>query len=563
MNTNELKLIDLLQIDEKTGTIYLNDRRFLLFDADAMGLLRKELIEDLELERARRILSRFSYARGYRDAHHLRNLFNWKTESEWAMAGREIHAFEGFAYPYLKNMIIDREKGIFQVDGEWRNSYEAEQHLRHIGNSDVPVCWMLTGYAAGYMSAVMGRRVVYIEKECVAKGDSVCSFHGQIVDENNSEIEALLKNYQEETFHSEIQTLLNKLEEQTQKLQQQRERVRKLEQEIDYLQEALKEENNFEEMVGMSQVFREVIRNVERVASSSSTVLLCGETGTGKEILARAIHARSSRKNRPMVAINCAALPTGLVESELFGHERGAFTGADKRKLGRFEVADGATIFLDEVGELPLETQAKLLRVLQLGEFERLGSTQTIRVDVRVIAATNQPLEKLVAEGKYRADLFYRLNVFPINIPPLRERGEDVTLLTYYFAQKFNTRMKKRITSIDEGSLERLKRYYFPGNIRELEHIVERAVLLCDTDTLKIDLPIVDQVETKLNGHSVLSSQILLLEELLSLEEVERRYLQEVLRRTSGQVEGKGGAAEILELPPSTLRSKLKKLKKR
>jgi transcriptional regulator with GAF, ATPase, and Fis domain len=244
-------------------------------------------------------------------------------------------------------------------------------------------------------------------------------------------------------------------------------------------------------------------------------------------------------------------LPAGLVESELFGHEKGAFTGAIQRKLGRFELANHATIFLDELGELPLDTQAKLLRVLQQGELERLGSAQTIRVNVRVIAATNQPLEKLVAENKFRADLFYRLNVYPIHLPPLRERIADIVPLAQFFTQKFRTRLRRPIKSIAQESLRRMEQYPWPGNIRELEHTIERAVLLCQTDTLHVDLPTAATA-------SVTAAEAA--EELVSLDENTRRYLQRVLRQTNGMVEGRGGAAEILGLPASTLRSKMKKL---
>jgi len=246
----------------------------------------------------------------------------------------------------------------------------------------------------------------------------------------------------------------------------------------------------------------------------------------------------------------------GLVESELFGHEKGAFTGADQRKLGRFELADGATIFLDEVGELPLDTQAKLLRVLQEGEFERLGSARTIKANVRVLAATNRPLEELVNEGKYRSDLYYRLNVFPITIPPLRDRDDDIVLLAHYFAQKFRARLKKNITSISEESLQRLRRYHFPGNIRELEHIIERAVLINDGEELKIDVPLAAEQHSVVKNNGAAAA-----DGFVSLEEMERAYIREVLDHTNGQVDGRGGAAQILDLPSSTLRSRMKKLK--
>jgi transcriptional regulator with GAF, ATPase, and Fis domain len=248
-------------------------------------------------------------------------------------------------------------------------------------------------------------------------------------------------------------------------------------------------------------------------------------------------------------------LPAGLVESELFGHEKGAFTGAVQRKLGRFQLADGGTIFLDEVAELPLETQTKFLRVLQQGEIERLGGTQAIKVDVRVLAATNQPLERFVAEGKFRSDLFYRLNVFPINLPLLRERREDIVLLTNYFTQRFRSRLKKSISLIDSASLKRLENYDWPGNVRELEHVIERAVLLAEGEVLFVDLPLGREERAAMSAGAVPAST-----KLRRLEEMERDYIGEVLRRTQGAIAGKGGAAEILGLPPSTLRDRMKKL---
>jgi len=365
MRPEDLKLFELLQIDEDAGTIHFKNRRLVIFDADAMGLLRKELIESLGIERARRILTRFSYARGYRDALSLKDMFDWENFEAMVLAGRRLHALEGIVSSKQTLFRMDKERGIYDLEGEWVNSFEAEQHLKHIGLSDSPVCWTLAGYASGYASAVLGREVRVFEKECVGKGDSKCRVVGTVLDKKNDELESLMEHYKEENFHIEMQKLLNKLEENSLDLELQLERVRKLEYQVNYLQETLSEEYNFEEMIGASPIFKQVVKNVERVAVSDSTVLICGETGTGKELLARAIHAHSSRSKQSMITVNCAALPTGLVESELFGHEKGAFTGADQRKLGRFELADGATIFLDEVGELPLETQAKLLRVLQ------------------------------------------------------------------------------------------------------------------------------------------------------------------------------------------------------
>jgi transcriptional regulator with GAF, ATPase, and Fis domain len=272
-------------------------------------------------------------------------------------------------------------------------------------------------------------------------------------------------------------------------------------------------------------------------------------------MLARALHARSARREQPLITVNCAALPTGLVESELFGHEKGAFTGAVQRRLGRFEAADGGTLFLDEIGDLPLEAQAKLLRVLEHGEFERLGSTHTRTVNVRLLAATNQPLEQLVTEGKFRADLFYRINVFPISLPPLRERPEDIVLLAHYFTQKFRTRLKKQITAIDARALARLRDYGWPGNVRELAHLIERAVLLADGEVLTVDVPLNSGEHAAAAGHENVMAR-----PFTTLQALERAYIADVLRHTQGQIAGPGGAAEILGIPASTLRHRLKKL---
>ena len=254
-----------------------------------------------------------------------------------------------------------------------------------------------------------------------------------------------------------------------------------------YLQEEIKSVHNFEEIIGQSPTLLDVLEKVNRVAKTDATVLISGETGTGKELIARAIHSASHRRDKPLIKVNCAALPSGLIESELFGHEKGAFSGAISRRAGRFELAHGGTIFLDEVGEIPIDVQVKLLRVLQEREFERVGGTGAIKVDVRVIAATNRDLVKVILESKFRQDLYYRLNVFPISLPPLRERADDVPLLVQHLVRKFSARIGVRIESVAKTTMERLSRYAWPGNVRELENILERAVILSNGPTLEID----------------------------------------------------------------------------
>jgi len=322
-----------------------------------------------------------------------------------------------------------------------------------------------------------------------------------------------------------------------------------------YLEEEIK--YNFAEIVGQSRALKKVLQQVETVAPTDSAVLLCGETGTGKELIARAIHDLSGRRERTLVKLNCAAIPTGLLESELFGHEKGAFTGAIAQRVGRFELANKGTLLLDEIGEIPLDLQPKLLRVLQEHEFERLGSSRTIKTDARLIAATNCDLLQMVAEKRFRSDLFYRLNVFPITIPPLRERIEDIPLLAGYFAKKHSLRMNKRMDSISKETIDVLCSYNWPGNVRELENFIERAVIL--TSGSELQAPLNELWSTSNNGPEVQTIQTAPAKPV-SLEDVERAHIEEVLRQTRGVIGGKGGAAEILGLPISTLRNRMKKL---
>ena len=339
-----------------------------------------------------------------------------------------------------------------------------------------------------------------------------------------------------------------------------------------YLQEEIRREHPFEELVGSSPTLLAILRQVEQVAPTDTSVLILGETGTGKELIARAIHNRSSRRDRPLVKVNCAAISAGLVESELFGHVKGAFTGALERRVGRFELADGGTIFLDEIGELPLETQVKLLRVLQEQEFEPVGSNRSIRVNVRVIAATNRDLPEAIRAGRFRADLFYRLNVLPIEVPPLRSRRADIPQLVTFFLSGFVKKFGKRITSVSPETMARLTSYAWPGKIRELQNIVERAVVLCESSILELDqdlapvsrtaapapLPVAPKEarETSVDASTGAAAA----PELPTLEEAERRHIAAALERTGGVIHGPRGAARILDLHPNTLRSRMERL---
>jgi len=381
-----------------------------------------------------------------------------------------------------------------------------------------------------------------------------------------------------------------------------REELRQLNLQNEYLQEEIKATHNVDEIVGRSRALDAVLEQVRLVGATDSSVLLLGETGTGKELVARAVHLASARRERPLIKVNCAALPVGLIESELFGHERGAFTGAQERRIGRFELADGGTIFLDEIGELPLETQVKLLRVLQEREFERLGGRRTLRVDVRVIAATNRDLPKAIAEGSFRQDLYYRLNVFPLRIPPLRERGDDIPLLVQYFARRYAGKIGRPIARVPRETMARLVAYPWPGNVRELENVIERAVILSTGTDLEVAAELLPAIAAPpgppllpaipgragavlrrapagiatpaWHGDAAAVPSSASQPELppgsalgvpadaepQSLEAIEREHILATLRDTGWRIDGPSGAARVLELNPSTLRSRMKKL---
>ncbi|WP_159468027.1 sigma-54 dependent transcriptional regulator [Dyadobacter sp. 3J3] len=306
-----------------------------------------------------------------------------------------------------------------------------------------------------------------------------------------------------------------------------------------------------EGVIGESPALIAVLKKIAIVASTPSSVIIIGESGTGKEALAHAVHTLSHRKNKPFVTLNCAALPESLIESELFGHERGAFAGANNRRIGKFEQAEGGTVFLDEIGELPLDSQVKLLRVLQEKEIERLGGDDTIKVDVRIVAATNRNLEKEVAEGRFRLDLYYRLNVFPISVPPLRERKEDLELLVNYFIKKYTQQLKRGKLTLSDFAFDQLKKYNWPGNIRQLEHLIERSILLTQSSQIEsVELPEAQiEIREKIPGGRI-----------KTMEEMERDHIMSALKECRGRVSGQGGAAELLDMPATTLYSKMKKL---
>jgi transcriptional regulator with GAF, ATPase, and Fis domain len=450
--------------------------------------------------------------------------------------------------------VLDRQGNILDVNESWmrfaRENDAASQTPIGRGVNYLEVCRRSseTGDAAaqaaleGIRSVLEGTRETFVlEYPCESPG-KVRWFIMRVIPFSGLKGGAILSHIdvsEQKMAQINLQTALSEIKQ----LKNQ------LEAESAYLQEEIRLEHNYEGIIGQSAAIQYVLYKIEQVAATETTVLVLGENGTGKELVCRAIHSHSTRKARPLVKVNCAALPASLIESELFGHERGAFTGAQNRRTGRFELANGAAIFLDEIGELPLELQGKLLRVLEDGEFERLGSSVTMKVDVRVIAATNRNLEKMVREGAFREDLYYRLNVFPITVPALRERREDIPLLTRFFVEKAAKSLGKTINFVPNNVMTRLQEYRWPGNVRELQNVLQRAVI----NSTESKLQLVDDL--RLPDLSTDS------ETLKSLEEIEAGHIVRVLEKTNWRIDGPKGAAMILKVNPSTLRSRMRKLR--
>ena len=483
MKAEELRLFELLDSRIEEGVIAFHNRRMLLYDADAMGILRRELVDTVGRPAARGLLTRLGYANGYRDAHTLKELFRWDTPEEWCKAGPVFHALEGKAVAIQTRMRGPAEGGHPEIEIQWDNCHETEQHQRHLGSATEPVCWTLVGYASGYFSACLGDEVYFIETECCAIGHAACRIMGKSRADWGKQLEPYLDYFKA----SSVQDKITQLE---QALRQQRQVATRHKRETERWKTLVQRIRGAEAPVAKSRAMRDILELAERVAGVDTTVLLTGDSGTGKELMARLIHDRSPRAKGPFVAVNCGALPEPLLESELFGHVRGSFTGAVSDKKGLFEQANHGTLLLDEIGETPPAIQVKLLRALQGHEIRRVGATTPVRVDVRVLAATNKNLEQAVATREFRRDLYYRLNVINIAIPPLRERREDILPLARLFMECYAKAQGKGIRAISAEALDLLTTYPWPGNVRELENVIERAVVLATRDRITVaDLP--------------------------------------------------------------------------
>ncbi|TGG95671.1 sigma-54-dependent Fis family transcriptional regulator [Natronospirillum operosum] len=549
------ELSECLQFSPGDGRIWLTDQRMLLVHASSFGSMRRELIDMIGLEKTRGLLTRTGYVSGARDAHLVRTQWPSADHESIFFAGTKLHALEGAVQVETVRFEFDSEKGLYDGEFLWYHSSEDDEHLASYGVGVHPACWMELGYAMGYVSGLIGSMVIFREVECRSMGHSLCRVIGKSA-EMWPDPEEDLKYINISTGEANV--------------------PRRSESAAPLVS---LEPTNSRQMIGGSAAFTAANHALNKVAGTMATVLFIGESGVGKELFASRLHATSPISSGPFVAFNCAAIPDNLLEAELFGVEKGAFTGASASRPGRFERAHGGTLFLDEISELDLAGQSKLLRALQESEIERVGGTHPIKLDVRIVAATNIDLRQAVAEGRFREDLFYRLNVFPITIPPLRERRSDIPLLISHFFNLFCTQHDRHPNGITQRASMALLNYDFPGNIRELQNIIERGVIASE-DNEPLDLPhlfrnekIPDSMIYSLNRSGGLStnnqstglSDNTLSAHLeafqngdaeLSLDELEQQLIQNAVQSTRGNL---SKAARRLGLTRPQLAYRMKK----
>jgi DNA-binding NtrC family response regulator/predicted hydrocarbon binding protein len=504
--------------------------RTLLVDALAMGLLRKELIDNLGTFSARNILTRMGYAHGWATADNLDQEYPDLLKD--TDCGPALHMLQG--YVNVAKCEITWEPS-FRMFNTWQESYEAEQHLLHMGISHEPVCWSLTGYVSGYCSRMLGREVYCIERQCLAKGDAICFNETRTREAWGDEIEPYLPFFKADTIEAVLHDVRNRLVRSENVLRSHLNRI--------------EDGDGFFGKTGLkSKSMRKTLELARQIARVESSVVITGESGVGKEYVARIIHAESARAMNPFVAINCSAITETLLESEFFGHVRGAFTGANRDRMGLIEAAKGGTLFLDEVAEISPGIQAKLLRVLQEKEIRRVGENVSRPVNVRFLAATNRNLAREVAEGRFREDLFYRLCIFELNVPPLRERTEDILPLARAFLETISRDTGKGIIGFTPEVVDALMQYEWPGNVRQLRNTIEHAVVLCEGNRIRMeDLPVTVRTRMPAKPPSAV---------IRTIEETEREQIVSTLRLLGGN---KAEAAKSLGISLSSLYQKLKK----
>jgi DNA-binding NtrC family response regulator len=541
-----LQLAELLDFRPDQGVIRLHAQRVVILSATAMGLMRKELVDTLGVETVRRVLLRFGFADGYHDAVNLRARSNWARPIDGLSDGARLHTLEGIVRADVRRVEYDDETGRFEEEVRWHASYEAEQHVHHYGKSRAPVCWSLVGYSSGFASACLGKEIYFRETSCTGQGERYCSAIGRDVTSWGADADAIRADFHAASLGREVERLRDAVGKRVKELDRRERLLERRERELNLLRDRVNRHAAAKHFVAASQAMQHVLELAARVAPLDTTVLVYGESGTGKEFVVRLIHDQSPRASAPFVSINCAALTETLLESELFGHVRGAFTGAVRDKAGLFEVAGTGTIFLDEIGEVAPTVQAKLLRALQEREIRRVGGERSIKIHARVVAATNRDLRAAVNAGTFREDLYFRLGAFIITVPPLRDRREDIPPLVHGFLVRAAARMKKDVGAVSADAMSALMNHRWPGNVRELEHAIERAVILSNSASIRLrDLP--PEVTQKSRPRPG--------DDTLDLQEQERASIERALKRFEGN---RRKAAEALNISTVTLWRKMK-----
>jgi DNA-binding NtrC family response regulator len=537
MRVGDLDLKELLELDPDGGVIRFAGQRALLLDAVAMGLLRKYLVENFGVTATRTVLTQFGFAHGWRMAEAMQAEFKWDSSEEWQRAGTRIHTLEG-----LFNVELGSEGPLSKSGAMLLASYEAEQHLLHFGRSDVPACWTICGLTSGYLSRSCGHEVYVLEDRCVGKGDVACHLIGRTREEWGDERAEELRFFDTTRLKDGLDVSLQRVTE-TLKAAEQKLRVHR--------RALVRVARDVDEPLGIvatSHAMAQLVDLARRVAKVDSTVLITGESGSGKERVARLVHDESTRASGPFVAVNCGAITETLLESELFGHARGAFTGATQDRPGLFESANCGTLLLDEVGEVSPGMQVKLLRTLQEREIRRVGENKSRKVDVRVVAATNRDLAHGVAGGSFRQDLYYRLKVVELHVPPLRERRDDILPLGRVLLGDAAMRMKRKISGLAPEAADQLLRHTWPGNVRELENAMERAVALARGSRVELeDLP--EEIR------QAMSTPVATRGKVRPLDEVEKDYILAALELNACN---QTHTAEQLHIGSATLYRKLK-----
>jgi two-component system response regulator HydG len=537
VRVEDLDIRELLELDPEGGVIRFAGQRALLLDAVALGLLRKYLTENFGQAAARTVLTQFGFAHGWRMAEALREQFPWESVDDWRKAGARLYTLGGLFRVEPRGRDALSPEGVMLLE-----SYEAEQHLSHFGRADTPICWTLSGLLSGYLSQTVGQETYVLEDRCVARGDAACHFAARSRElwgeERAEELGYFATRRLDECLDDALLRVTATLKESENKLHVYR----------TAFQEAPPDPQEPFGLVARSSAMRHTIDLARRMARVDSTVLITGESGVGKERIARLVHAESKRATGPFIAVNCGAITETLLESELFGHKRGAFTGATEHRAGLFEAATGGTLLLDEIGDITPGMQVKLLRVLQEHEVRRVGENNSRAVDVRLLAATNRDLGQQVASGNFRQDLYYRIKVVDLQVPALRERREDIMVLARLLLHEAATRMKRTITGLTPAAADQLLRYRWPGNVRELENAMECAVALARGMRIELeDLP----EDVREAAPRPLASA----DHPRRLEEIEKQHILAVLDSNEGN---QTRSAEQLGIGSATLYRKLK-----